>query len=41
MLLPEAVAGIGLDALSKGKSSMVPGTANSVAAAVTKLLPRG
>lgn len=40
-LPPETVAGIGLDALFKRKSSVVAGTANTLAATVAKLLPRG
>lgn len=40
-LTPETVARIGLDALFKGKSSVVAGTANTLAASVAKLLPRG
>ncbi|WP_404713813.1 SDR family NAD(P)-dependent oxidoreductase [Sphingomonas sp. MMS24-J13] len=39
-LSPEKVAGIGLDTLFKGKSSVVAGTANTLAAAVAKVLPR-
>jgi short-subunit dehydrogenase len=39
-LTPETVAGIGLDALFKGKSSVVAGTANTLAAIAAKLLPR-
>ena len=40
-LAPETVAGIGLDAVFKGRSSVVAGTANTLAAAMAKLLPRG
>jgi short-subunit dehydrogenase len=39
-LLPDTVAGIGLNALFSGKSSVVAGAANTLAAAVAKLLPR-
>jgi hypothetical protein len=36
-----ASVNIGLDALFKGKSSVVAGTANTLAAALTKMLPGG
>ena len=39
-LAPEKVAQIGLNALFKGKSSAVAGTANKMAAATGTLLPR-
>ena len=39
-LSPGKVAGIGLDALFKNRSSVVAGSANKIAAAVGKLLPR-
>jgi short-subunit dehydrogenase len=40
-LAPATVAAIGLDALFAGKSSVVAGGANKVAAVMAKLLPRG
>ena len=39
-LPPSKVAGLGLDALFKGRSSVVAGRANKVAVAMLKLLPR-
>jgi short-subunit dehydrogenase len=39
-LLPGKVAGIGLDALFKGRSSVVAGSANKIAVAIGTLLPR-